>query len=333
MSLKLSVLDLCPVPSGFTPSDAIANSIALAQAVETFGYHRYWFAEHHNTAMLACSAPELLIARAAAATSTLRVGSGGIMLPNHSSLKVAELFRMLEAMFPTRIDLGLGRAPGTDPITASALRRNADDSDNFPQQLADLVGYLKDVMPEGHPHARVRAAPMGVACPPLWILGSSTYGAQVAAANGLGFVYAHHIVAEHAREAMHLYRDRFRASALGQYPKAMLGVSVICAETAEEAMRLAATADLTMMRTRSGRRGEPVPSVEEALAYRYSPQEESLRQYNRSRIHIGSPDQLRESLGALAAATQAEELVITSTIHDHAARVRSYALVAEALAD
>lgn len=333
MSLKLSVLDTCPVMSGFTPSDAIANSIDLSQKVEALGYHRHWFAEHHNTAMLACSAPELLIARAAAATTTIRVGSGGIMLPNHSSLKVAELFRMLEAMFPGRIDLGLGRAPGTDPVTASALRRNADDSDNFPQQLADLVGYLKDVMPEGHQHARVRAAPMGVACPPIWILGSSTYGAQVAAANGLGFVYAHHIVSEHAQEAMHLYHDRFRASALGQYPKSMLSVSVVCADTQDEATRLAATADLAMMRTRSGRRGEPVPSVEEALAYRYTAQEEGLRQYNRSRIHIGTPERLRESLGALAAATQAEELVVTSVIHEHAARVRSYTLLAQALAD
>ena len=332
MSIKLSVLDLCPVPSGSTASDAIANSVDLAQHVEKAGYQRYWFAEHHNTAMLACPAPELLICKIAGATQTIRVGSGGIMLPNHSPLKVAELFRMLEAMYPNRIDLGLGRAPGTDQVTASALRRNANDSDNFPQQLADLVGFLKDALPAGHPHAGVRAAPMNVPSPALWILGSSTYGAQVAAANGFGFVFAHHIVPENAHEAMRLYHDNFRASALGQYPKAMLGISVVCAETQEEAELLAATADLTMMRTRSGRKGEPVPSVEEALAYRYNPQEEALRLYNRTRIHIGTPDSLRESLGALAKATLAEEFVITSTIHNHQARVRSYQLLAEAFA-
>lgn len=331
MPLKLSVLDLCPVPSGSTASDAINNSVDLARQVEAAGYQRYWFAEHHNTAMLACPAPELLICRVAAATERIRVGSGGIMLPNHSALKVAEMFRVLEAMFPNRIDLGLGRAPGTDSSTASALRREIGDVDEFPHQLADLVGFLKDALPTDHRHAGVRAAPFGVPSPVMWILGSSTYGAQVAAANGFGFVFAHHIVPEHAVAAMRLYHDHFRASALGQSPKAMLGVAAICADTEEQAERLAATADLTMMRTRSGRRGDPVASVEEALAYRYSPQEEALRRYNRTRIHIGTPDQLRASLGALAAATQATELVITSTIHDHQARVRSYQLLAQAL--
>jgi len=331
MPLKLSVLDLSPIPSGFTASDAISNSVDLAQHVERAGYHRYWLAEHHNTAMLACSAPELLICRVAGATSRLRVGSGGIMLPNHSPLKVAETFRVLEAMFPTRIDLGLGRAPGTDQVTASALRRNAYDADDFPQQLSDLVGYLKDAMPEGHPHARVRATPFGVPCPPIWILGSSTYGAQVAAVNGFGFACAHHIVPEHAVAATRMYLEQFRASPFGHEPKIILAVSVVCAPTDAEAEFLASTADLSMMRTRSGQVRLPLPTAEEAAAYRYSPAEESLRQYNRTRIHIGSPDTLRESLGALVRATHADEIIVTSSIHSHEARLRSYALLAQAL--
>ncbi|GAA4343041.1 LLM class flavin-dependent oxidoreductase [Pigmentiphaga soli] len=329
MPIKLSVLDLSPIPSGHTATDALANSVDLAGQAERLGYHRYWLAEHHSTAMLACSAPELLICRIAAVTATLRVGSGGVMLPNHSPLKVAENFRVLESMFPGRIDLGLGRAPGTDPVTASALRRGAPD--DFLQQLADLVGYLKDAMPADHPHARVRATPVGTPCPPIWILGSSTYGAQVAAANGFGFAYAHHIVPENVHAAMRIYRENFRASAFNQEPRAILAVSAICAPDAGEAERLAATADLAMMRTRSGKVRLPLPTVEEALAYRYEPAEESLRQYNRTRIHIGSPDMLRDELGELARQTQADELVVTSMIHSHAARVRSYALLAEAL--
>ncbi|OVZ58812.1 5,10-methylene tetrahydromethanopterin reductase [Pigmentiphaga sp. NML080357] len=331
MSLKLSVLDLSPIPSGHTPTDALANSVDLARQAEAAGYHRYWLAEHHNTGMLACSAPELLITRIAGATSRLRVGSGGIMLPNHSPLKVAETFRVLEAMFPQRIDLGLGRAPGTDPVTASALRRGHADADDFPRQLSDLVGYLKDAMPADHPHARVRATPVGVPCPPIWILGSSLYGARVAAANGFGFAYAHHIVPENVHAAMRLYREEFRASPFGHEPRAILAVSAICAPTAEEAERLAATADLSMMRTRSGRTRYPLPSVEEALAYAYQPDEEALRQYNRTRIHIGTPGALAASIGELARATDADEVMVNTMIHRHEDRVRSYRLLAPAL--
>lgn len=331
MSLKLSVLDLSPIPAGYTATDALSNSVDLARQAEAAGYHRYWLAEHHNTGMLACSAPELLICRIAGATTRLRVGSGGIMLPNHSPLKVAETFRVLEAMFPGRIDLGLGRAPGTDPVTASALRRGHADADEFPQQLADLVGYLKDVMPSDHPHARVRATPVGVPCPPIWILGSSLFGARVAAANGFGFAYAHHIVPENAHAAMRLYREEFRASPFGHEPRAILAVSAVCAPTADEAERLASTADLSMMRTRSGRTRTPLPSVEEAMAYVYQPDEEALRQYNRTRIHIGAPEALAGSIGALARATQADEVMLNSQIHSHEYRVRSYQLLASAL--
>ncbi|VCU71339.1 Limonene 1,2-monooxygenase [Pigmentiphaga humi] len=331
MPRKLSVLDLSPIPAGHTPTDALANSVDLARHAEAAGYHRYWLAEHHNTGMLACSAPELLITRIAAATTTLRVGSGGTMLPNHSPLKVAEVFRVLEAMFPGRIDLGLGRAPGTDPVTASALRRGAAGADDFPGQLADLVGYLKDVMPDGHPHARVRATPVGVPCPPIWILGSSLYGARVAAVNGFGFAYAHHIVPENAHAAMRLYREEFRASPFGHEPRAILAVSAICAPEEDEAERLAATADLSMMRTRTGRTRHPLPSVEEALAYVYQPEEEALRQYNRTRIHIGTPQALHAAIGTLADETLADEIMVTSQIHHHPYRVRSYQLLAQAL--
>jgi luciferase family oxidoreductase group 1 len=333
MSLKFSVLDLCPIPAGQTATDAIANSADLARKVEAAGYHRYWLAEHHNSGMLACSTPELLICKVAGATTRLRVGSGGVMLPNHAALKVAESFRVLEAMYPGRIDLGLGRAPGTDPVTASALRRGRHDADDFPQQLSDLVGYLKDALPDGHPHARVAATPMGVPCPPIWILGSSLYGARVAAVNGFGFAYAHHIVPENAHAAMRLYHEEFHASPFGFEPRAILAVSAVCAPTQDEAELLASTADLSMMRTRTGRTRFALPSVEEATSYVYTPDEEDLRRYNRTRIHIGTPESLRESIGSLARATQANEVMINSQIHRHADRVRSYGLLASALAD
>ncbi|MFA7680204.1 MAG: LLM class flavin-dependent oxidoreductase [Pigmentiphaga sp.] len=328
--MHLSVLDLSPIPAGLGPSDAIRHSIDLAQQAEAAGYFRYWLAEHHNTAALACSSPELLICRIAAQTSHIRVGSGGVMLPNHSALKVAESFRVLEAMFPTRIDLGLGRAPGTDPVTASALRRGPNDAHDFPQQLSDLVGYLKDVMPADHPHSRVRATPVGVPSPAVWILGSSTYGAEVAAVNGFGFAFAHHIVPESVHAAMERYHRLFRASPFGQSPKAILAVNAITADTDEAAWALASTAELYMMRTRTGRTRLPIPSVEEALAYEYSPEEAAVRHYNRSRIHVGTPDRVAERIRGLANEVGATEVMVNSMIHDHGQRVASYQGLAQA---
>jgi luciferase family oxidoreductase group 1 len=331
MAPALSILDLCPIPSGSDASRAIANSLDLAVQAEALGYRRIWFAEHHNTAMLACSTPELLIARAAALTRTLRLGSGGVMLPNHSPLKVAETFRVLEAMAPGRIDLGLGRAPGTDGRTALALRRTLDaDAEDFPRQLAELVGFLTDGLPEEHAFARVRAVPFDQPCPPIWILGSSLFGAQVAAHYGFGFAFAHHIQPEHAVEAMELYRHRFRASAFGAAPRAILAVSAICASTDAEAETLAGSADLAMLMFRQGRTDRKLPSAEEAAAHDWAPETLALRRTNRRRLQVGSPETVRRRIAALAAETGAEEVMVNSMIHDHAARRESYALLAEA---
>ena len=333
-ALPLSVLDLCPVPAGATPGQAIANSLDLARATEALGYTRYWLAEHHNTAMLACSVPELLIARIVAETRHLRVGAGGIMLPNHAPLHVAETFRVLEAMAPGRIDLGLGRAPGTDGRTAAALRRSlgtgtaTGGEDDFPRQLAELLAFLEDDWPAGHPFASVQAAPTGAGMPLPWILGSSLYGGDLAAANGFGFGFAHHIQPEYAEEAMARYRRHFRPSRFAAKPHAILAVSAIIAATDDEAEALAATYDLAIVRIRRGEARLPLPSPAEARAYRYDADEELVRRHARGRLQVGSPETVVARLRALAAATQADELMVTSLVHDHAARVTSYRLLA-----
>ncbi len=329
----LSVLDLCPIPSGYTASDAIANSLDLAQRAEDLGYNRYWFAEHHNTGMLACSAPELLIARVGAVTTRLRVGSGGIMLPNHSALKVAETFRVLEAMTPGRVDLGLGRAPGTDPVTAGVLRRGAPEGpDDFPRQLGELISYYNDEALLEPGARRVAAVPLGMPMPELWILGSSPYGAQLAAVNGFKFAFAHHIQPETAVDAMRLYRTRFQASEFGSAPRSMVAIHAVCAPSDEEAETLAASADLALVNFRRGRIGRGLPSVAEAQAYAYPPEEEMLRRSNRAHMNLGSPDTLRQKISALMADTLADEVMIHTLVHDHAARVRSYRLLANAFA-
>jgi luciferase family oxidoreductase group 1 len=250
MTLPISILDLTPVPSGSSPADAIRNSLDLARHADRWGYHRDWVAEHHNTPGMACPAPEIMIGHIAAATERIRVGSGGVMLPNHSALHVAESFRLLEALHPGRVDLGIGRAPGTDSVTAFALRRGQVDGNEFPNQLAELFAFAGDGFPADHPFCTVSAEPAEVPLPPVWILGSSDFGAQVAAAYGLGFAFARHLNPRGACDALRLYRDRFQPSSMRSEPRSILTVSAIAADTTERADQLALSLGLGVVRMR-----------------------------------------------------------------------------------
>jgi luciferase family oxidoreductase group 1 len=329
--VKLSVLDQSPVPAGARPEDALQNTIDLARAAERAGYHRYWLAEHHNTRGLAGPAPEVMVATVAAATERIRVGSGGVMLPHYSSLKVAEQFHVLEALHPGRIDLGIGRAPGGDPMSAAALRIPTPEGDRFPNQVQDLIGFLEDRLDPRHPFSRVRATPEpsdGV--PPVWLLGSSDYSAAVAAVLGTGFSFAHFINPAGGEHVMGEYRASFKPSPTFPRPQANVGVNVMCADTTEEAIRLASSVRLWRRRLRLGDPG-PVPTVEEAIAELGDRALERPHDDER-RLAIGNPDEVRVELEELAERYGVDELVVLTICHDHAARVRSYDLLAGAFA-
>ena len=329
MALTLSVLDLAPVSSGSTAAQAIQNTLDLARHAEGLGYFRYWLAEHHNMPGIASSSPEILIGQVARETSALRVGSGGVMLPNHAPLKVAESFLTLEALFPGRIDLGIGRAPGSDSRTAMALRRSSGGGDDLPAQLADLFAFAGGQFPPGHPYRSIAAVPAGLGLPPVWLLGSSDYSAQAAAALGLGFVFAHHINPYGSAEAMRLYRARFAPSEHLSEPKSIVTASVICADTDAQADTLATSFDLAWLRLAAGR-PSLFPSVEEARAYPYTELERAQAQGTRDRIITGSPQTVRAKLCGLAGQAETSEIMVTTMVHDHDARLRSYALLAEA---
>ncbi len=332
-SVRASVLDLSPIPSGSSAGEALRNSIDLAVHAEALGFARYWLAEHHNAMSLASSSPEILIGLVAAATRTIRVGSGGIMLPNHSPLKVAEWFRLLHALFPGRIDLGLGRAPGTDPRTARVLRRSAPpSSDDFPVLFDELMGYLAiETAPRASLGGGIRAIPAGVAPPDVWVLGSSDFGGAFAAQHGLGFAFARHINPQDTVGVLRAYRANFRPSAGHALPEAILALSVLCADTDAEAEELASSVDLATIRFGQGIRDLPFPSVVEARAHAYDATEETLRQLNRHRHVIGSVARVREELRALLDASGADEVMIMTHTHSHEARRKSYELVARAL--
>jgi len=326
---RLSVLDQSPIPEGSTGADALHNTLDLAGRTDALGYHRYWVAEHHGGPMLASASPEALIGPIAAATRRLRVGSGGVMLPHYSPLKVAETFSILAALFPDRIDLGLGRASGTDPTTTFALQRDRRQAapDDFPNQLAELLGYLENRLPPDHPFARLAALPGSPARPRPWLLGSSPQSAVWAAQLGLPYAFADFINPGDSYAG--IYRERFAASEGLALPVTAVAAWVICADTDEEAQRLASSSRMTLTLLRRGSL-IPVPPVDKAL--RFLAQEGRLldAQGGARRGIIGSPATVRNGLLELAAEYGAEEVIVVTITHDHGARVRSYELIAEA---
>ena len=322
------MLDLAPVPNGSTSAQALRNSLDLARHVEEWGYHRYWVAEHHNMPGIASSAPAVLISHVADATQRMRVGSGGVMLPNHAPLAIAEQFGMLEAFHPGRIDLGIGRAPGTDQLTAAALRGTPHISaDTFPRDLGQLLGYFEDGHTEDPFGHTITAVPARGNVPAFWLLGSSDYGAQVAGYLGLPFAFAHHFSPDNTLPALAAYRSSFRPSQTLQEPYAMVAVAVLCAETDERASWLALPSALSFLRLRSGRPGL-LPTPEEAAAYPYNEVERAFIEQRQRHQVIGSPPTVARGLTDLLEQTRANELMLTTVVHEHADRVRSYELVA-----
>jgi luciferase family oxidoreductase group 1 len=329
--MRLSVLDQSPVRSGMTPAEALQETLELAQLCERLGYHRYWLAEHHATPALAGSSPEILIGQVAARTSRIRVGSGGVMLQHYSPLKVAENFRVLETLFPGRIDLGIGRAPGSDQLTARALRPEGPRIDDFPDKVADTLGYLGGALPPGHPFGRVRVMPEGPTTPEVWLLGSSDQSAMLAAHFGLAFSFAHFINADGGADVTRAYARAFRPSPLLAEPRASAAIFAVCADTEAEARRLALSRELFIAWLYTGR-PRPYPSPEEAEAYPYDAREHAIVQHARQRTVAGTPEHVREQLSRLAADYGVDELVIVTITHDPKARRRSYELLAQAFA-
>src|SRR6201985_2515981 len=328
-AVPLSVLDLAPVPDGGSAAEALRATIELARRTERLGYRRFWVAEHHNMPGIASSAPPVLIGHIADATTTMRVGSGGVMLPNHVSLVVAEQFGMLEALHPGRIDLGIGRAPGTDQVTAAALRRSPEalSADDFPAQRMDLLACSTARWPEKHPFARITAVPGHGNLPAMWLLGSSGYSAQLAGMLGLPFAFAHHLSAAHTLPAPALYRQQFRPSDGLDRPYAMVAAAVVCAETDERARFLAGSGALAFLRLRSGRPG-PLPSPEEAAAHPYNELERAFIDDRLATQIIGAPESVQRGIAALVEATSADELMITTMVYDPADRLSSFERVA-----
>ncbi|HEY3810691.1 MAG TPA: LLM class flavin-dependent oxidoreductase [Acidimicrobiales bacterium] len=325
------MLDLCPVPTGVTTGEALRRSIDLARHAEGWGYHRYWVAEHHNMPGIASSAPAVLIGQLAAATATMRVGSGGVMLPNHAPLVVAEQFGMLEALYPGRIDLGIGRAPGTDQVTALALRRSMEamSAEDFPEQLEALLGFFAGEFRAGHPYRRVRAIPAEGNQPALWLLGSSGYSAQVAGLLGLPFAFAHHFSAANTEPALELYRQTFRPSATLSEPYCLIGVAVVSADDTERAQWLHGSSRLSMLRLRWGQ-PSTLPSPQEAEAFSYGDADRALIASTTDAHVVGDAGTVMAQLTDLAGRTGADELMVTTNTFAHADRLRSYELLATA---
>lgn len=336
--VPLSVLDLVTVGSGSTASRSLATSVAISRLAERRGYHRHWVAEHHSMPGVASSSPAVILAHLAAHTSRIRLGSGGVMLPNHAPLVIAEQFGTLEALAPGRIDLGLGRAPGTDGATAAALRRTDrlnEGADDFPEQLSELTRFLDDSFPDGHPYARIHAVPGPVqgpkGRPPVWLLGSSGFSARLAGLLGLPFAFAHHFSARNTIPALDLYRQSFRPSEVLSEPYALIGVAALAADEDAEARRQVLTGAVSMLRLRTGRPGlVPTPEEAEAAERGFSPAEREFVGDWLGNIVHGTPDEVRTGLDGLQKRTGADELMITANAHGGEARLRSYALIADA---
>jgi luciferase family oxidoreductase group 1 len=328
--MRLSVLDQSPIISGHSPAEAIHATIELAQAADRLGYHRYWLAEHHAMQGLADPCPEILLGQIGARTQRIRVGTGGVLLPYYSALKVAEVFRMYEALFPGRVDLGIGRAPGGTMLTAKAMNAEAFlGEDRFPLLVQETVGFLDDSLPPDYPYRSVKAMPAGPTSPEVWLLGSSDYSGALASHVGLRFAFAHFISAHGAEAVMRDYRDNFRPSYRDSAPYCMLAVFVICAATHDEAERLAASIDLRRYQMSQGV-DAPIAPTEEALRFTYSDAARAIVQRERVRAIIGTPESVRARLTEMQARTGADELIVVTITGDYASRLRSYELLAQA---
>ncbi len=329
--VRLSVLDQAPVPEGSTPAQALANSIDLARHVERLGYYRYWMSEHHAMDLLACTAPEVLLARIGAETKRIRIGSGGIMLPHYSPYKVAEVFRTLHALYPGRIDLGIGRAPGGGPLEAHALRRERRQRpvDDFPEQLIELLSFLARDFPAEHPFSQLTVSPQMPGGPEVWLLGSSMWSAEAAAQYGLPYAFAHFFSPVHTRAAMKHYTASFRPSGHAAAAYKSIAVGVVCADTEEEAKRLISSAQLLQRRIRSGDR-RPVPHPDVALRELAAQGDIPMEEGEWPRYFYGTPKRVHAQLAAFAGALDLDELIAVTIVHDHAACIRSYELLAAA---
>jgi len=325
MTIPLSVLDLAPIVEGGDAAQAFRHTLDLARHAERLGYRRYWLAEHHSLPGIASAATAVVIGHVAAGTSTIRVGAGGIMLPNHAPLVIAEQFGTLASLYPGRIDLGLGRAPGSDQVTARALRRSPAAAESFPQDVVELMGYFRPAAPG----QAVQAVPGAGLEVPIWILGSSLFGAQLAAALGLPYAFASHFAPAALRPALELYRAQFRPSARLERPYVMLGANVFAADTDEEARCLFTSLQQAFVNLRRGHPGQ-LPPPDEGFGERLAPMDRAGIEEMLRWSMVGSPDAVRRGLADFTAQTGADELMITSQIHDHAARLRSFELTAEA---
>ncbi|MBM62932.1 MAG: 5,10-methylene tetrahydromethanopterin reductase [Acidobacteria bacterium] len=325
--LPLSVLDLAPVGPDSSPREAIADSVTLAQHCDALGYERYWVAEHHSMPSIATSAPEVLVAHVAAVTRRIRVGTGGIMLPNHNPLRLVEIFRTLEALYPGRIDFGVGRAPGTDPVTASALQRGTSDPN---ERLAELLAFDQSAFPDQHPFRNIVPMPSDVRLPPIWMLGSTMAGATIAASLGLRYAFAGHFAMRNARSALALYREQFRPSNGLVAPRAMLAVTVICGEDDAHANDLTIPLRLAVVRNRTGTRA-PLPSIEEAKAYRFTADEERIADEFLHGAIVGGTSRVRAGLEQLVSETGADELMLAAFVPDITERLQSYERVSQAV--
>lgn len=328
--MKLGVLDQSQIAEGRTATDALNETTRLAQVTEELGYSRFWVSEHHASPSLAHSSPEVLLAHLGAHTSAIRLGSGGVMLPHYSSYKVAENFKLLEALHPGRIDLGLGRAPGGMPLATRALQENKYvNIDQYPQQVRDIVHYLHDSLPSEHRFASLHTSPSILTAPDVWLLGSSDESAKIAARLGLPYAFAQFFGVAGGQSAIRYYREWYQPSALYPEPQAMAAVLVVCADTEEEANRLAWSTDLFFLRLEKGQDLPFFPSVETAEDYPYTEYDFARIQQTRQRRIIGTPEQVKEALLSIQEEYQTDELLIVSPIHNFAARLHSYKRIAE----
>lgn len=330
--MKLGILDQSHIAEGRTASDALSETTKLAQEADKLGYNRYWVSEHHASRSLASSSPEVLIAHLAARTSRIRVGSGGVMLPHYSAYKVAENFRLLEALHPGRIDLGLGRAPGGMPLSTRALQEGKHGSavDQYPQQVIDLTGYLYDELAPDHRFAGLHASPSIETAPQLWLLGSSYESAKIAARYGAAYAFAQFFGVPGGEEAIRHYREHFQPSILNQTPQSIVAVLAICADTEEEAKLLASSTELFFLQLERGAELKWLPSVQTATAFPYTEFDRERIRYGQNRRIVGTPKQVKEQLLQIGESFQADELLIVTPTHDFAARIHSYRLIAEA---